>query len=60
VPVIGAWYLNSDWILVDINRPAETRTDCCWVSGNGQLNVSLGSLRSIDSIPDRMDCSSVR
>jgi serine/threonine protein kinase len=59
VPVIGVWFQNSNWILVDINSP-DTRTDCCWVSGNGQLNVSLSSLKPISTIPDRMNCSSVR
>ncbi|MEW5942178.1 MAG: protein kinase, partial [Chloroflexota bacterium] len=44
VPVIGAWHLDFNWILVDIDSP-DTRTDCCWVSGNGQLNVSRDSLR---------------
>jgi hypothetical protein len=59
VPVLAKWSRSSEWLLVDINSP-KTRTDCCWVGGNGLLNVSLDSIKSIDFFPDRMDCSSVR
>jgi hypothetical protein len=60
IPVIGKWYLNSDWLLVDIDVPQVTRTDCCWVGGNGTLNVSLDQIKSITIIPDRLDCSAVK
>jgi serine/threonine protein kinase len=59
VPVIGAWYQDFNWILVDINN-SSTRTDCCWVSGVGTLNVNLNSLKPISIIPDRKNCSSVK
>ena len=59
VPVLAKWFGNSNWLLVDINNSA-TRTDCCWVSGSGQLNVSLDVIKSTKIIPNRMDCSAVR
>ncbi len=59
VPVIGYWYRDSSWLLVDIND-SRTRTDCCWVRGNGSLNVNRDQLNPISTIPDRMNCSSVR
>lgn len=59
VPVIGVWNQDWSWILVDINSPS-TRTDCCWVSGLNTVNVPLSALKSINTIPDRLDCSSVR
>jgi len=61
VQVLAQWGANSDWLLVDINVPAEqTRTDCCWVAGNGTLNVSRAQIKSINFVPDRLDCSTVR
>ena len=61
VPVLAQWYLDADWLLVDINVPATlTRTDCCWVGGDGTLNVALDQIRTIDFLPDRLDCSAVQ
>lgn len=61
IPVIGKWYENPAWILVDINVPETiTRTDCCWVSGNGTLNVSIDQIKTITFVPNRLDCSAVK
>jgi serine/threonine protein kinase len=61
VQVLAQWYQDSNWLLVDVNPPAtETRTDCCWVGGDGSLNVSLDQIQTINFLPDRMDCSSVK
>jgi len=59
--VLAQWYQDSNWLLVDINVPATaTRTDCCWVGGEGALNVPLEQIKMIDFLPDRLDCSAVR
>jgi hypothetical protein len=59
--VFAKWSGNSDWLVVDINEPAQTRTDCCWVrSSNGTLNVSLDEIETTSIVPDRMDCSPVK
>jgi serine/threonine protein kinase len=61
VPVLAVWYEDSNWLLVDINAPASiTRTDCCWVGGQGRMNVSLEQVKVITFLPDRLDCSSVK
>lgn len=61
VEVLAKWYEYPSWLLVDINVPTtETRTDCCWVGGEGTLNVSLDQIKPIDFLPDRLDCSAVR
>jgi hypothetical protein len=61
VPVFGKWYLDPNWLLVDVNFPDFTRTDCCWVeSRKGTLNVSLDEIKSISIVPDRMDCSVIK
>jgi serine/threonine protein kinase len=59
VPVLAKWSGNPKWLLVGIDDPG-TRTECCWVGGEGSLNVSLNSIKSISFFPDRLDCSSVR
>jgi hypothetical protein len=61
VPVLAQWHEDPNWLLVDINVPAsETRTDCCWVGGEGTLNVPLDQIKTISFLPDRLDCSAVR
>lgn len=61
VQVLAQWYEYPGWLLVDINVPAtDTRTDCCWVGGEGTLNVSLDQIKTIDFLPNRLDCSAVR
>ena len=61
VPVLAKWYQDAHWLLVDINAPATaTRTDCCWVGGEGTLNVSLDQIKTINFLPDRLDCSAVK
>lgn len=61
VQVLAQWYQDSNWLLVDVDPPpTETRTDCCWVGGDGTLNVSLDQIQSISFLPDRMDCSSLK
>lgn len=59
VSVIGVWHQDSSWLLVNIDS-SKTRTDCCWVGGEGSLNVDRSSLKPIYTLPDRLDCSSVR
>lgn len=54
VPVLAKW-VNNDWLLVSINDES-TRTKCCWVGGEGNLNVSLSTLKSINFLPDRIAC----
>ena len=56
VPVRGKWYQDSDWLLVEIDKPSITRTRCCWVGGEGSTNVSLGSIPSLDYLVDRITC----
>jgi hypothetical protein len=61
VPVLAKWSGDPNWLLVDIDFPALTRTDCCWVmSSNGTLNVSLDELKTTSIVPDRLDCSAVQ
>ena len=58
-PVLAKWSEDSSWLLVHISD-ARTRTDCCWVGGEGTLNVDASLIKSINFFPNRMDCSSVR
>ena len=44
VPVLARWYEDPNWLLVDINA-TETRTDCCWVGGEGTLMYPQTKLR---------------
>ena len=61
VQVLAQWYEDPNWLLVDIDVPAtDTRTDCCWVGGEGTLNVSLDKIKTINFLPDRLDCSAVK
>jgi hypothetical protein len=61
VRVLAKWHEDFNWLLVDIEAPATaTRTDCCWVGGEGSLSVSLDQVRTINFLPDRLDCSSVK
>jgi len=61
VQVLAKWFEDAHWLLVDVNPPvAETRTDCCWVGGEGTLNVPIDQIKSIDFLPDRLDCSAVK
>ena len=61
VPVLAQWHEDPGWLLVDINVPAsETRTDCCWVGGVGKLNVPIDQIKTINFLPDRLDCSAVK
>jgi Mg-chelatase subunit ChlD len=61
VRVLARWHEDSNWLLVDIEAPpTETRTDCCWVGGQGSLNVSLDQIRPINFLPDRLDCSALK
>ena len=40
VPVLAQWHEDPSWLLVDIDVPAtDTRTDCCWVGGQGTLCI---------------------
>jgi hypothetical protein len=61
VKVLAQWHEDPNWLLVDIDVPAtDTRTDCCWVGGEGTLNVSLDNIKTISFLPDRLDCSAVK
>ena len=61
VQVLAQWQGDSNWLLVDIDAPATaTRTDCCWVGGQGTVNVSLDQIKTINFLPDRLDCSAVK
>jgi len=61
VQVLAQWHEDPSWLLVDINAPAtDTRTDCCWVGGEGTLNVSPDQIKTINFLPDRLDCSGVK
>ena len=51
--VLARW--SNDWLLLSVNRSG-TRTKCCWVGGEGDLNVSLSSIRLINVLPDRIEC----
>jgi len=59
VPVLAQWHEDPHWLLVDINA-TETRTDCCWVGGEGTLNVPSDQIKTINFMPDRLDCSAVK
>jgi serine/threonine protein kinase len=54
LPVLRRWE-NSSWILVGINRE-DTRTKCCWIGGQGSLNVERASIPTINFLPDRIRC----
>jgi hypothetical protein len=54
-PVIAKWHQN-DWLIVEMDDPG-TRTKCCWIGGQGDLNVPLTSIPEIDYLPDRMSCN---
>ena len=54
VPVYAKW--SNNWLLVGINS-SSTRTKCCWVGGDGNLNVSLSSVQTIDYLVDRITCN---
>jgi len=59
--VLAQWHQDSNWLLVDINVPATaTRTDCCWVGGEGTLTVPLEQIKLINFLPDRLDCSAAK
>jgi hypothetical protein len=61
VQVLAQWHEDPSWLLVDTDVPAtDTRTDCCWVGGEGTLNVSLDKIKTINFLPDRLDCSAVK
>jgi len=61
VRVLAQWAEDPNWLLVDIEAPAaDTRTDCCWVGGDGELSVSLDTIKTINFLPDRLDCSAVK
>lgn len=51
--VLARW--SNGWLLLSVSRP-DTRTKCCWVGGDGDLNMSVNSIRLINVIPDRMEC----
>jgi eukaryotic-like serine/threonine-protein kinase len=45
--VIARW--NNDWLLLRIDNPrVTTHTKCCWVGGEGKLNVDRGNIKQID------------
>lgn len=54
LPALARW--SNSWLLLGINEPAVTRTRCCWVGGDGSLNVPLDSLPLINYLPDRINC----
>jgi serine/threonine protein kinase len=54
VPVRAKW--ENNWLLVDINN-SSTRTKCCWIGGDGTLNVSLSSIQTINYLVDRISCN---
>jgi serine/threonine protein kinase len=47
---------SNGWLLLGIDHPS-TRTKCCWVSGEGSLNVSASSIQTINYEPDRLSCN---
>lgn len=53
VPVIARW--SNGWFLVGIDNP-NTRTKCCWIGGDGYLNVSASSIQTINYLVDRITC----
>jgi hypothetical protein len=53
VPVIARW--SNNWLLVGIDD-SRTRTKCCWIGGDGELNVNMSEITEIDYLPDRMHC----
>jgi len=46
---------GTGWYLLGIDDPS-TRTKCCWVGGDGDLNVSLSSIQIINYHVDRISC----
>lgn len=54
LPVLAKW--DNGWFLVGIDDPS-TRTRCCWVVGDGELNVSLSSIITINYLVDRITCN---
>jgi serine/threonine protein kinase len=61
VRILARWYADSNWLLVDVDPPpSATRTDCCWVGGQGTLDGAQDLIRTIDFLPDRMDCSALK
>jgi hypothetical protein len=53
VPVIAMW--SNGWFLVGIDNP-NTRTKCCWIGGEGTLNISVSSIQVINYLVDRITC----
>lgn len=61
VEVLAQWHEDSSWLLVDVNPPAsQTRTDCCWVGGDGTLSEPRDQIQAINHLPDRLDCSALK
>jgi serine/threonine protein kinase len=69
VPVLGKWFKDANWLLVDVEKyprkPQPTSTECCWVYGeNGTLTVpdqikiisEWYESKSVNK-PNRADCS---
>ena len=54
LPALARW--DNDWILLGIDDPDVTRTRCCWVGGEGELNVAVSSLELATTLPDRIEC----
>jgi len=54
LPVYAQW--NNGWFLVGIDNPS-TRTKCCWIDGDGDLNVSRSSVETINYLVDRITCN---
>jgi len=61
VRVLAQWYEDPNWLLVDVDPPpTATRTDCCWVGGEGTLKGAQNLIQTINFLPDRMDCSALK
>jgi serine/threonine protein kinase len=54
LPVYAQW--NNGWFLVGIEDPT-TRTKCCWITGDGDLNVNRSSIETINYLVDRITCN---
>jgi serine/threonine protein kinase len=54
VPVYAKW--DNNWLLVGIDK-SSTRTKCCWIGGDGSLNVSFSSIQTINYLVDRITCN---
>jgi hypothetical protein len=52
--VLRKWS-DGEWLLVEINR-SDTRTKCCWLGGEGSLNVDQAVIQAINFLPDRIRC----